>query len=125
MTTDNPITPSAYGPTAAEVAYLYNRWQGSNCESARRFDVYSTAKAAHEAANDTRRILDEAVTARDAAVAVRAAADDAWFAAGDALIAAKDGDGRAYEARAAAYTTVRDSFAAVSAAREAHRKATA
>jgi hypothetical protein len=112
-------------PTAAEVVKLCAVWQSWNRESLRHFDAYNTAKATRDAATVTRRRLDEAEAARDAAVAVRAAADDAWFAAGDALIAAKDGDGRAYEARAAAYTTVRDSFAAVSAAREAHRKATA
>jgi hypothetical protein len=118
MTTDNSI------PTAADVVELYVLWQSSSRESARRFDAYNTAKATHDAANDTGRILDEAIAARKAALdaysVTRATHYRANIAAAEAIIA-RDA---ANVANSTARNAYRDSIAAGEAAREAHDEAT-
>jgi CHASE3 domain sensor protein len=119
MTTDNPITP-----TADQVQSLYEWWQFANRSAARRFDIYNTAKATHDAANDTGRILDEAIAARKAALdaysVTRATHYRANIAAAEAIIA-RDA---ANVANSTARNAYRDSIAAGEAAREAHDEAT-
>jgi hypothetical protein len=118
MNPDNPITP-AYR-TAPEVERLFESWQRSNRESARRFDAYNTAKAANEAANDTGRILDEAIDARDAA---QAAHTKAWLAVQPLRVAVAEIRAQlqaAININAEASNTHSAASTAVLAARKAH-----
>jgi hypothetical protein len=124
MNPDNPITPSASYPDDAEVQDLYDRWQSVSRESAHRFNAYNTAHATREAANDTRRILDEAIAARQAALDAYSATDSTHsraFNAATRAIDARDAAKRENDVARVAYT---DAFTAASAARKAHDRAT-
>jgi hypothetical protein len=118
------MNPDTHIPTAADVVELYVLWQSSSRESARRFDAYNTAKAIHEAANDTGRILDEAVAARQAATIAYRATDSTHSRAFNAATRAIDARDAANVANSTARNACTDSFAAVVAARKAHDRAT-
>jgi hypothetical protein len=114
----------AYNPTAAEVRGLYESWRASTRESARRFDAYHTAKATAKAANDTGRILDEAIAARQAALNAYSVAwatqNRAYIAAAEAIIA-RDA---ANVANAVARVAYRDTLTTADEARRAHDEGT-
>jgi hypothetical protein len=111
-------------PTAAEVEELRQAWCGASVDYASSFHAYNTAKATHDAANDTGRILDEAEAARGAALdaysVTRATHYRANIAAAEAIIA-RDA---ANVANSTARNAYRDSIAAGEAARKAHVEAT-
>jgi IMP cyclohydrolase len=124
MNPDNPITPTASYPTAAEVEWLRQVWLNASVDYASTYDTYNTARAAHEAANDTGRILDEAIAARqvalDAYSVTWATHDRAVNAAAEAI----DARVAANVANCATRTAYNDALAAVDAARKAHAEAT-
>jgi hypothetical protein len=104
--------------TAAEVEALGEVWDKCRTASAAAFRAYNTAKATAEAANDTRRILDEAIAARQAALDAYSVTWSTHDRANKARVVAK----RGHDVARAAYN---DSCAAVVAARKAHNRATA
>jgi threonine dehydratase len=111
-------------PTATEVQDFYESWQLSRRESARRFDIYNTAHATREAANDTGRILDEARAALVAALNAYRATDSTHSRAFNVATRAIDARDAANVANSATRVAYTDSFAAVNAARKAHDEAT-
>jgi hypothetical protein len=116
-------------PTAAEVEELRQAWCGASVDYASSFHAYNTAKATHDAANDTGRILDEAEVE-----ALRQAWNDTY----DAATAAEETENEARD-EAARCTVIADNATAATldadhaecvawetyhTAREAHAEAT-
>jgi hypothetical protein len=100
-------------PTTTEVKRLRDRYDASWKVAAVYFDAYNTAKATHEAANDTRRILDEAEAARQTALDAYSVTWATHDRANKARVVAN-------VANSTARNAYRDSCAAVVAARKAH-----
>jgi hypothetical protein len=107
-------------PTAAEVEALRQRCLDGVATGAARLRHYNTAKAAHEAANDTGRILDEAIAARQVALDAYSVTWSTRHRANVAAAEAIDARYAASAATSAASIVCNDAFAAFAAARKAH-----
>jgi hypothetical protein len=119
MSPDTSI-PSASQPDAAEVEALGEVWDKCRTASAAAYRAYSTAKAAHEAANDTGRILDEALAARQDALDAYSVAWATHNRANNAVAEACVARDHAGVASSAARTAYSAALAAAVAARKAH-----